>query len=1080
MKTPSAPTEPVAPSPPLDPALKELAERVRASSEPAIRALVPLSSEERRSLADKLLGPDEEVGREGAKAASPASAAAPVQGAAQVQSAPPALRPVPPVETRKPRSRRWWPLALAAAFGLLSAAIVGYRGLSPAPERVAYDLRAEGDAVVRGDPPAPSGAPLRLRPSTRLRVVLSPRTPVTDVAFRMLVVRDGKARIVRPPYENDGRGTLTIDKPAWNALGDQENGPAELVWVVGKALPDDAEVERIALDPGFDSSTLWVLRRAAVFEDWGGAVLFSGCQAMLRGPQCELDPGAKLVLWAPLEATDGHVLADGTRAAAEVVAVDGGTRWTLSVPAGTRQLRLSSPLLKEPFQLALAPRSDVPAIAAATRRLDENKLPEAEEILDAAGDTTGPARVAALRLRARIALRRRQTERAESLFREAISRAAEEGRLSDEIESRHVLAYQAMGRGDHAAAEKELLATVPLEDACRPCQVDGAYYRGLLAQERGRYTKALEELTTVRQTAARLGLADLESKVLQPLADLLSLWGRDEEALALLQHAYALSSDDPCDRGRVLTNRAWVEYRIAGTRESHEKAAARAEEALNVIGDTACGSLLATAQMNAGLAQAAAGRGQDARSTLDQVRKTAAGDARLAPWAAKLELELHLAGDPALALATATRLEGELGQDPPPELAFEAALGRAAALDALSRPEEASLAYEEASRREIAWGAEAPLGEGRMSFFQRQRSAFRAWVDFALRRAEQASTPEAQQAAGMEVARVTRQSLGRFFATLLKQSANPADVGAPVPAPAPGDVHLYYHPIRSGWAAVAVSAQRSATVARLPGLPRADPAALSEALLGPFEGALAGARKLVVFADRALRDVAFEGLRWQGGALGEHMAVAYGTAGRSRAAAAADGCAAFALLVFDPSSNLAWAQRTGRRIAERLGPGNTTVLAGPNATQEKVLKVLGDPCTRLFQYDGHAVFGEKRDGIEAALALADGPLSVSQIRDEKTLAHVPDVVVLSGCETGREEGQGIAHAFLERGSRQVLATTAKVDDALSAQLMDALYAAAPAAGAEWDLAVALRAAVRSLRGGGASAEPWAPFRVLVP
>jgi hypothetical protein len=404
----------------------------------------------------------------------------------------------------------------------------------------------------------------------------------------------------------------------------------------------------------------------------------------------------------------------------------------------------------------------------------------------------------------------------------------------------------------------------------------------------------------------------------------------------------------------------------------------------------------------------------------------------------------------------------------------------------IPRAEEANAAYEEASRRETAWAAAAPLGEGRAQFFERQRSSFRAWVDFAVRRAERApADPGAQRAAALQVGRIVRQSLGRFFATLLPLSqAGASRELSPEQAPPAGEVHLYYHPIQEGWIAVAVSPQGPTAIKRLPALPAGTPADLAAALLVPFEGVLAGARRVVVFADRALRDVEVENLPWKGGSLADQASVAYGAGGQSGATAAPPGpqaCSAtpFALVVLDPSRNLGGARRAGEHIAAKLG-ATAIVLAGEGATRQAVIASLGDPCIRLFQYDGHAVFGEKKDGIEAALSLVDGPLTISTLLDPKVLSRVPDVVVLSGCETAREEGLGVAHAFLERGSRQVLATTAKVDDALAARLMEALYDQRPPAGVEWDLASALRIAVRSLQGPGVGVGAWSPFRVLVP
>lgn len=1081
---------------PPDPVVARLAAELRASSLPAARALVPLSAEERSALADRLLGPAEQ---EAPSAPSPGAgveqaAPAPPEKAPSAAAAPRASGPASTVATA-PRSaarprRRWWPVALAAAFVL--AAFVWQRTATP-PAPVAYQLRVFGDVILRGDPPPPTEAALRLRPSTRLLVVLAPTEPIPDASLRMLVVRDGKARIVRPPFENDGLGKLTIDRPAREALGDQVDGAAELVWIAGRPMPADAEIERIAADPGARPPPgTAVLRRAVVFEDWGGASLspgsveMGGCKAAIRGPRCEMDAGAELVLWAPIPAGEAAVHVDGQPANARTGSAAAGTRWTVTVPGGAREVVLSSPRLSSPLRVAIAAAPAVPAeITAAAALVQKNQLREAEALLAGLPPGSASSAVAITRLRARIARRGGDPARAEGLFGEAADRAAEGERLSDEIENRCAVAHQAIVyRRDHAAAEAALAAAGAAEAACRaectPWRADVAYYRGLLAKERGRYAEALSELGAARGLGERLGLPDTEGMVLQPLAGLLSIFGRDAEAIELLERARALSPETPCERGSVLTNLAWAEHRGAATRAARERAADLAGEALRMLEGGSCAHVLGTAQVNAALLQAAAGRVEEAGRGLVSVRKAARDDARLAPWLIRLEMDLARAADPTRALAEAARLEQDAARDGSPELRFEAALGRAETLDALGRTGETDDAYREAARREAEWAAAAPLGEGRASFLERQRSAFRAWVDFAARKAEGAPDPAARRAAALDLAQVVRWSLGRFAATLA--AAPPSPPRGPAPPPPAGEAHLYYHPVRDGWIGVAVTEAQSKTV-RFPAVaPRRPPGgAVAAALLAPFEEILERAGKVVVFADRALRDVTFQDLPWRGGVLSDHAPVAYGTgvvAGVEPPPG--DGCGSRpqVVLVLDPSRNLAGARRTGERLGERLG-ARASVLAGEQATRKAVIDALSDPCARLFQIDGHAVFGGK-DGTGAALELADGPLTARDLLDATVVARVPATVVLSGCETGREEGLGVAHAFLQRGSRQVLATTAPVDDALSARLMEALHDQAPAPGSEWDLATSLRAALLALRGRGAGAGPWSPFRILVP
>jgi CHAT domain-containing protein len=73
----------------------------------------------------------------------------------------------------------------------------------------------------------------------------------------------------------------------------------------------------------------------------------------------------------------------------------------------------------------------------------------------------------------------------------------------------------------------------------------------------------------------------------------------------------------------------------------------------------------------------------------------------------------------------------------------------------------------------------------------------------------------------------------------------------------------------------------------------------------------------------------------------------------------------------------------------------------------------------------------------------------------------------------------VAQAFLRRGSRQVLATTERVEDALSERIVTTMYRAEPPVpGVPWDLASALRSAVRRLRAESGGAGSYWLFRVL--
>jgi CHAT domain-containing protein len=153
---------------------------------------------------------------------------------------------------------------------------------------------------------------------------------------------------------------------------------------------------------------------------------------------------------------------------------------------------------------------------------------------------------------------------------------------------------------------------------------------------------------------------------------------------------------------------------------------------------------------------------------------------------------------------------------------------------------------------------------------------------------------------------------------------------------------------------------------------------------------------------------------------------------------------------------------------------------GSLATHPAVRDAIQDPAVDLLHYAGHGTF-DGPDGWESGLPLAGGGRLT--VADVLALRRVPSLVLLSGCETARTaaEGQvaglGIAQAFVLAGARVVVAATRRVDDALAARLMKAVYRALGAG--DRDLAAALGKAQLAI----ATESPdqdWSSFEVLVP
>jgi CHAT domain-containing protein len=90
-------------------------------------------------------------------------------------------------------------------------------------------------------------------------------------------------------------------------------------------------------------------------------------------------------------------------------------------------------------------------------------------------------------------------------------------------------------------------------------------------------------------------------------------------------------------------------------------------------------------------------------------------------------------------------------------------------------------------------------------------------------------------------------------------------------------------------------------------------------------------------------------------------------------------------------------------------------------------------------------------------------------------------VVLSGCETGRSDGLGLAHAFVAAGAGAAVGITRPVPDfeaeAVMLRFYDKLRRDAPPDEAA---ASALQAAAKAILRDRSAAPAWKSFRVFVP
>jgi len=295
--------------------------------------------------------------------------------------------------------------------------------------------------------------------------------------------------------------------------------------------------------------------------------------------------------------------------------------------------------------------------------------------------------------------------------------------------------------------------------------------------------------------------------------------------------------------------------------------------------------------------------------------------------------------------------------------------------------------------------------------------------------------------------------------------------------PAAGELILVYHPLPQGW--VAFAADASGVVSHRFTLPGSLPSAtrLAALLLDPFGARLRAARRVRILAYGALQEVDFHALSFGGAALVASRPVVYGLDLAVTSPATPAQAERRALVVADPRDDLprARSEAAAARAALAGAGWSVAALTGGEAGAGRTLDGLGR--SDLLHFAGHALAGSADQGGEVLLAGADRLTSAEVL----SLERVPPWVVLAGCETGvadREapsEGLGLAHAFLLRGARQVIAAVRPVPDGATAALFAALYAAG---GRDPDLAVLLqRAQMAALAAGHAEA---ASFRLYEP
>ncbi len=1171
--------------PPEDPRWEALAMGLLSDEEAAaLRAEAEGSEEGRRKY--ELYRPYDAVETE----ASVAEILRKVDARALVGEAPPAIDAFPgapagpsPVQVPAPLvpagtpptrlARRWRSrgpvlvaaLAMAAAFALWLA--------RPAPrEPLAFAVSTNGGEQVQRSDTVTDSRSLRLTgPKTHGKVKLKLELPAAlkeQPRVRTLLLLDGKLSKADPcngfswdKKSNQGE----IDCAREDMVTGSPAGKWSLLVAVGVdgAIPDDdaelvAELGRAHSGPS--------TRGFQVFElpvDFIGPhgtnrleVEHSGC-GLRRTPGgetvCELPRSRSLNLW--IKTAQGAKVTrtlDGKPLQSPGKAVQGGELFAaLGIPDDARLLVVEADDhgLSPPFRLTLAPRSTSPELEKAdSLRGDTSTRPQARELVLGLVTHEDPViRALAMRKLARIERDMGEFGAAIGHFQEALTLDRAAGLISAEVDDRLALSYalsqnSAEHRRHFSEARRVLAEMQPVLAASSEARALLPYYLAIIDVTTGDTRAALRRSEEAERGTERLGLTSEWSEARRQHANVLSILGRKTEALAVFRELERarVFGQDPCAEQQFLNDFGWLALSLsdadAPTRLEAPDPKALFESSLSLFRERCPGPDIAHVLTNLALSAVARGDATEARARLDEARK---GASRPEPRveASWREVEARIAvhgGRHQEALKAYEQLAAFAEEASLPVFRAEAALGRAGALDALGKVDDARKAYAEADALLDARSLQVPIGEGKEGFLARHAQSTRRRVDFLLRQSEKAGSKASSLDYLAEATTAARRSRARILASLqsterldslspeerraweeamdayhLERAAFDADGSAvkdhraieakldaalaltgaqggeamtPLPGPAKGEVILVYFPVLDGWAGFAIREQ-GITAHRLGAVDvRASKEALSTQLLSPFQAAIEGASRLRLAPYGLLAGLDIHALPWKGRPLLAALPVVHGVdLPQSRREPSASASPLRALVVDDPEENLPRARDEGSDVARLLGEKGARVvqLSGGLATREAMLSELAG--VGFFHYSGHARFDAQRDGLESGLALAGHRRLTAG--DILALPGVPRYVVLSGCETGRTaegerpQGLGLGQAFIARGAVAVVAATRVVDDTLARRLMTELIRRS--GDHPGDLGAALREAQLAV----SLAQPdsdWATFRALVP
>lgn len=808
-------------------------------------------------------------------------------------------------------------------------------------------------------------------------------------------------------------------------------------------------------------------------------VEMSGCASVRTAgaaPICELDAQRTVRFFVDMPPQASFFVRDqnGAQQPLTVVTLNSGVGIEWTIPKNTEMVCLRAVLDNQTLERCLffAAKSTPAILDEADVLRKGGRTDEALKRLEPLDhDADEMVRTGALRLRARIMAMRGETDKALAMYDVAIREAQRLGRVSDELHDRGAAFYAALfDKRDFHRADVLLAGMQPQEKVFDEGRVIAAYYRALLARERGDLRLALSMLRQTRTQARKLRLPSWELDALEVEAAVLASLGRTTEAREQAERAHAAlpSGASVCRRSQSATNLGWT-YWTSRTGMSGADLQ-KATEYFAMAADLAregCPSDLGNALTNQVLAALAAHEFDRATNLWNAAQAHVdPGEARVAVALEWAQVQLLLRkGKTREAWGKLDRLERLAAAALLPDTQFEAAWTRARLLVTENRPQDALLAFSAAEDLLDSLVMRVPLGEGRATYLPRYEALTDTHVSLLLEMAEKEtglrrkerwleaahvalhgktrllrslacamSTKDEGFVQALEAYRTKRQQIERDWSETWKASQDELPAVVERLSKQTQDARLALDAAFVRVCSLAASAKQL----DLTTFPAEEQAFIVAAgntgpvawhvferdiqmvsfdkteALETAEGwrSLVGSQKSAK-AIRLLVSMPYEGMALDATAerawSKDAPPVVWGN-GLSANAVQRSVDLRRAVVVGDPREDLPAARREALAVAESLQRrgARVTTLVGAQATFDATIRALAEAEVDILHYAGHAVVGGL-DGESSGLPLAKG--AFLQATDILSSDRVPTLVVLAACDSGQTIGSTRANGL---------------------------------------------------------------------